>query len=72
MRIASNLIALVRTANVSELASLEKLVGELSREGHVQRDVLSALWSYFAMADTQHCTEQDAQCAIMLLAYAAK
>ena len=71
-RMAYNLIELTTDATLSELTSLERLVGEFLREDMIHDGVVDALWSIFGGAGVNGTSRpQESRGAIILLSMVA-
>ncbi|CAG5117955.1 unnamed protein product [Candidula unifasciata] len=69
--IVKNLASLVVGSNYGELTSLEALVSEFVKSGHIGHQVIKALWERFAMK-SDAVSAQDARIAVNLLAMCAQ
>ncbi|BFZ23473.1 hypothetical protein BsWGS_26512 [Bradybaena similaris] len=69
--IVKNLASLVVGSNYGELTSLEALVSEFVKSGHIGHQVIKALWERFAMK-SDAISAQDARVAINLIAMCAQ
>lgn len=69
-RAVSNLIALVLSATIGDLTSLEELVAELVRRGDMAASLLQSLWQRFTMK-VPGTTPEESRASLILLGMAA-